>query len=124
MANNWVRNHDVVYFYVKDPTRYTFNRALVPHPPGYRRRDGRPPKANGVPIEDVWNASEADQALRGAASLDSTDFLHLERIDDNHVVAVEIRHQHVLAIRRRDEVVVEGMDQLVEVRFHQSVIDL
>jgi hypothetical protein len=70
-ARNWIRNHDLLLFYVKDPKRFTFNKRYVPHPPGYLRRDGSPPRGRGVPIDDVWNASEAELSLRGRESLDS-----------------------------------------------------
>lgn len=70
-ARNWIRNHDLIFFYVKDPARFTFNKHYMPHPPGYRRRDGSLPKGKGVPIDDVWNAGDAELALRGAQSLDS-----------------------------------------------------
>jgi DNA modification methylase len=70
-AHNWIRNHDLVLFYVKDPRRFTFNKRYVPHPPGYLRRDGSPPRGRGVPLDDVWNAGEAELSLRGRDSLDS-----------------------------------------------------
>lgn len=70
-AKNWIRNHDLIFFYVKDPKRFTFNKQYTPHPPGYRRRDGKPPTGVGVPIDDVWNANEAEFGLRGIESLDS-----------------------------------------------------
>lgn len=70
-ARNWIRNHDLVFFYVKDPRRFTFNKRYVPHPPGYLRRDGSPPRGRGVPLDDVWNAGEAELSLRGRDSLDS-----------------------------------------------------
>lgn len=70
-ARNWIRNHDLIYFYVKDPARFTFNKHYMPHPPGYRRRDGSLPKGKGVPLDDVWNAGDAELALRGRDSLDS-----------------------------------------------------
>lgn len=70
-AKNWIRNHDLIFFYVKDPQRFTFNKKYVPYPPGYVRRDGKPPTGKGVPIDDVWNANTSEFALRGAQSLDS-----------------------------------------------------
>lgn len=70
-ARNWIRNHDVIYFYTKDPKRFTFNKHYTPHPEGYRRRDGAPPKGPGMPMEDVWNANESEFGLRGSESLDS-----------------------------------------------------
>jgi adenine-specific DNA-methyltransferase len=70
-ARNWIRNHDLIFFYVKDPKRFTFNKHHVPYPEGYRRRDGALPKGKGMPIDDVWNASPAELELRGRDSLDS-----------------------------------------------------
>lgn len=70
-ARNWIRNHDDIYFYTKDPRAFTFNKHYVPHPPDYRRRDGSLPRGKGMPMEDVWNANESEFSLRGAQSLDS-----------------------------------------------------
>lgn len=70
-AKNWIRNHDLIFFYVKDPSSFTFNKHYVPYPEGYVRRDGKPPTGKGVPIDDVWNANETEFSLRGAESLDS-----------------------------------------------------
>jgi DNA modification methylase len=70
-AKNWIRNHDLIFFYVKDPARIRFNKVYVPHPPGYQRRAGAPAKAPGIAIDDVWNAGPADLALAGRDSLDS-----------------------------------------------------
>ncbi|MEM6291075.1 MAG: site-specific DNA-methyltransferase [Myxococcota bacterium] len=70
-AKNWIRNHDLIFFYVKDPQNFTFNKKYVPYPEGYVRRDGKPPTGRGVPIDDVWNANESEFALRGPDSLDS-----------------------------------------------------
>lgn len=70
-ARNWIRNHDLIFFYVKDPKRFVFNKHYVPYPEGYKRRDGAPPKGKGVPVDDVWNANEVEHALRGPDSLDS-----------------------------------------------------
>ena len=68
---NWVRNHDTILYYAKGRPA-VFNKEYVPHAPSYRRR-GAAARANGrgLPIEDVWNANPAEQALRGARSLDS-----------------------------------------------------
>ncbi|MGH1339914.1 MAG: DNA methyltransferase [Nannocystales bacterium] len=70
-AKNWIRNHDLIYFYVKDPQTFTFNKMYVPYPDGYVRRDGKRPTGKGVPIDDVWNANTSEFALRGKDSLDS-----------------------------------------------------
>jgi site-specific DNA-methyltransferase (adenine-specific) len=55
-AKNWVRNHDILLYYVKDITAsYTFNKdlAYLPHQPGYTRRGGGG-NPKGVAIDDVW----------------------------------------------------------------------
>ena len=61
-ARNWVRNHDVILFYVKGgaPAR-CFHKEYLPYPPGYVRRDGAPPRGAGYPIDDVWNGSDLDR---------------------------------------------------------------
>lgn len=53
MANNWIRNHDNILFYVKDPNNFTFNKKWIPYPPDYERWGGRP-KGQGLAIEDIW----------------------------------------------------------------------
>ncbi|NLC58843.1 MAG: site-specific DNA-methyltransferase [Armatimonadetes bacterium] len=60
-ARNWVRNHDTILFYTKTPGRFTFNKEYLPYPPGYRRRDGSPPRGPGYPLEDTWNCSDLDR---------------------------------------------------------------
>ena len=78
-ANNWIRNHDLIYFYVKDPQRFVFHRQVNPHPTEYRRRKGEVDQQGGVPVEDVWNASPAEWRLRGPASLDSIQIKSFSR---------------------------------------------
>jgi hypothetical protein len=70
-ARNWIRNHDVILYYTKDPRTFVFNKQYVPHPPGYLRRDGKPPTGRGMPLSDVWNANAVEAALSGPESLDS-----------------------------------------------------
>mgnify|MGYP005841513731 CR=1 FL=1 len=53
VANNWIRNHETLLFYAKDPERITFNKIWVPYPPDYERWGGRP-SGKGLPVEDVW----------------------------------------------------------------------
>lgn len=56
-ARNWVRNHDVVLYYVKDrAAAFVFHKELAyrPHPPGYERRGGGS-NPLGVAIDDVWD---------------------------------------------------------------------
>jgi adenine-specific DNA-methyltransferase len=60
-ASNWIRNHDDIYYYVKNPGTAHFAKKYIPYPPGYVRRDGNAPTGQGYPIEDTWNASELDR---------------------------------------------------------------
>ena len=60
-ARGWIRNHDTLLFYAKGGRPATFHKEYIPYPPGYVRRDGRPPRGPGYPIEDVWNGSDIDR---------------------------------------------------------------
>ena len=60
-ARGWIRNHDTLLFYAKGGRPATFHKEYIPYPPGYVRRDGKPPRGRGYPIEDVWNASDVDR---------------------------------------------------------------
>lgn len=54
-TSNWVRNHDTIFYYVRDPAGdWTFNKQYVAHAEDYVRRGGG---ANplGKPIDDVWD---------------------------------------------------------------------
>lgn len=53
VAKNWIRNHETLLFYAKDPEAITFNKIYVPYPPDYERWGGRP-AGKGLPVEDVW----------------------------------------------------------------------
>ena len=70
-ANNWIRNHDTILYYVKDSSDYVFNKEYIPYPKDYVRRDGKKPTGKGYPIEDVWNANRFELDLKGEDSLDS-----------------------------------------------------
>ncbi|MHA1267152.1 MAG: DNA methyltransferase [Candidatus Helarchaeota archaeon] len=52
-VKNWVRNHDTILFYVKNPDNFTFNKKWIPYPKGYERWGGRK-KGKGYAIEDIW----------------------------------------------------------------------
>lgn len=78
-ANNWIRNHDLIFFYTKDPARFVFNKHYVPYPEGYVRRDGSPPRGRGVALDDVWNANAAEFELTGKESLDSIQIKSFSR---------------------------------------------
>lgn len=60
-AKNWIRNHDTIYYYTKNPTNFVFNKEYIPYPEDYVRRDGKRPEGAGYPIEDTWNCSEMDR---------------------------------------------------------------
>lgn len=60
-ANNWIRNHDTIYHYVRHRPAQVFNKQYIPYPSEYRRRDGQRPSGPGYPIEDTWNCSPLDR---------------------------------------------------------------
>lgn len=60
-AKNWIRNHDNIFFYVKNKSEFHFDKKYIPYPEDYVRRDGNPPTGQGYPIEDTWNASDLDR---------------------------------------------------------------
>jgi len=70
-ARNWIRNHDLLLFYVKTPGSFTFNKEYLPYPDSYERRGGGEFTGKGYPVEDVWNASPLEHLLTGDESLDS-----------------------------------------------------
>jgi DNA modification methylase len=53
MANNWIRNHDTILYYVKNPEDFVFNKEYIPYPPDYERWGGRK-MGKGLAIEDIW----------------------------------------------------------------------
>jgi len=59
-ARKFVRNHDTIYQYAKGP-KPLFHKKWLPYPEGYVRRDGKPPKGRGYPLEDTWNCSPMDR---------------------------------------------------------------
>lgn len=59
-AKNWIRNHDTILFYSKDPARFYFEKQYAPYAAGYKRR-GEGKKGKGHPLEDTWNCSEQDK---------------------------------------------------------------
>ncbi len=77
-AANWVRNHDTILYYTKGPAA-VFNKEYLAYPPSYRRRGGSVKPGRGYPIEDVWNASPAEQALSGGQSLNSIQITSYSR---------------------------------------------
>lgn len=53
-AKNWIRNHDVIFYYLKDEkANFYFDLPRRPHPPGYKRRGGGE-NPEGVALDDVW----------------------------------------------------------------------
>jgi adenine-specific DNA-methyltransferase len=59
-AKNWIRNHDTILFYSKDPAQFYFDKQYAPYAAGYKRR-GEGKKGKGHPLEDTWNCSEQDK---------------------------------------------------------------
>jgi len=78
-AKNWIRNHDTILFYTKDPDNFTFNKEYIPYPDDYTRRGGEEPSGQGYPIEDVWNANRFERDLSGEESLDSIQIKSFSR---------------------------------------------
>lgn len=78
-ARNWIRNHDVLLFYTKDPKRFCFNKQYLDYPEGYVRRDGKPPTGKGIPLSDVWNVDVGDVGRTGPESLDSIQIKSFSR---------------------------------------------
>lgn len=68
-ARNWIRNHDTILFYCKDPGKMIFNKMYLPYPEGYLRRGSGSPSGKkekgdpgkGYPLEDTWNCSAIDR---------------------------------------------------------------
>ena len=58
-ARKFIRNHDTIYQYGHCKSPF-FVKTYIPYPEGYRRRDGKKPKGEGLPLEDTWNACSAD----------------------------------------------------------------
>ncbi len=59
-AKNWIRNHDTILFYSKDPAHFYFDKQYAPYAAGYKRR-GEGKKGKGHPLEDTWNCSDQDK---------------------------------------------------------------
>lgn len=78
-AQNWIRNHDTILFYTKNPRRFFFAKQWVPHPAGYRRRADNGKATAGIPVDDVWNGSPGEAELTGAESLDSIQIKSFSR---------------------------------------------
>ncbi|MBL7131620.1 MAG: site-specific DNA-methyltransferase [Candidatus Omnitrophica bacterium] len=60
-AKNYIRNHDTILYYTKNPDKFIFNKIYIPYAKDYKRRDGSKPKGKGYPMEDTWNCSEIDK---------------------------------------------------------------
>lgn len=57
MDNNWIRNHDTILFYSKDPEKCKFIKHYIPKA---EFKDIATSNAERYPIEDVWNGNEYD----------------------------------------------------------------
>lgn len=55
--NNWIRNHDTILYYSKDPKSLVFNKYYIPKE---EFKDIAKSSAERYPIEDVWNCNEYD----------------------------------------------------------------
>ena len=53
ITKNYIRNHDTILFYTRNPGTFIFNKKYLPYPEGYERWGG-PKKGQGLAIEDVW----------------------------------------------------------------------
>lgn len=69
VAKNWIRNHETILFYTRDPQNFIFNKSYIPYPPDYERWGGRE-KGQGYPIEDMWGVFERE----GVTSLQVVSF--------------------------------------------------
>ena len=56
----FIRNHDIIYYYVKNHKKLFFNKEYIPYTDNYVRRDGKKPTGKGIPIEDTWNCHTGD----------------------------------------------------------------
>lgn len=54
---NWIRNHDTILFYSKNPSCMNFNKYYIPRE---EFKDIAKSNAERYPIEDVWNGNEYD----------------------------------------------------------------
>lgn len=61
-AKNWVRNHDVILYYVKTANNFTFNTIFTPHAEGYKRRGGGE-NTKGVAQDDVFTDIYSPQIM-------------------------------------------------------------
>jgi DNA modification methylase len=59
-AKNWIRNHDIIFYYARNKGSQVFNKSYIPYPTDYTRRDGAKPEGDGYPIEDTWNCNDLD----------------------------------------------------------------
>ena len=59
----WIRNHETLSLLrqIRQCGTRDSTRNIMPYPPGYVRRDGKPPTGKGIPLEDTWNCAEGDQ---------------------------------------------------------------
>lgn len=57
MDNNWIRNHDTILFYSKNPENCKFIKHYIPKE---EFKDIATSNAERYPIEDVWNGNEYD----------------------------------------------------------------
>lgn len=102
--NNWIRNHDTILFYSKNPNKYKFNKYYIPKE---EFKDIATSNAERYPIEDVWNGNEYD--------------------DLNSIAIVSFSGETVSKmLNKEDEVKGQKSEKLIEriIRAHTDVGDI
>lgn len=102
--NNWIRNHDTILFYSKNPNKCKFNKYYIPKD---EFKDIATSNAERYPIEDVWNGNEYD--------------------DLNSIAIVSFSGETVSKmLNKEDEVKGQKSEKLIEriIRAHTDVGDI
>ena len=60
-TQNFIRNHDLIYYYTNNFDNKIFNKTYIQYPKNYTRRGGLEPTGKGYPLEDTWNCNEIDR---------------------------------------------------------------
>ena len=102
--NNWIRNHDTILFYSKNPNKCKFIKYYIPKE---EFKDIATSNAERYPIEDVWNGNEYD--------------------DLNSIAIVSFSGETVSKmLNKEDEVKGQKSEKLIEriIRAHTDVGDI
>lgn len=102
--NNWIRNHDTILFYSKNPNKCKFIKYYIPKE---EFKDIATSNAKRYPIEDVWNGNEYD--------------------DLNSIAIVSFSGETVSKmLNKEDEVKGQKSEKLIEriIRAHTDVGDI